>query len=78
MSDQHIPKDVGHFLGNGIFSFIFFQKVTNHFFWLSFLGFIEELSSVKMASVGEIPQGHNTNPPVSRLSVDLIRELYFK
>ncbi|XP_059613097.1 tyrosine-protein phosphatase non-receptor type 14 [Phlebotomus argentipes] len=29
-----------------------------------FLDFLEELNSVRMASVNEIPPGHNTNPPV--------------
>ncbi|GAB0089160.1 tyrosine-protein phosphatase non-receptor type 14 [Sergentomyia squamirostris] len=29
-----------------------------------FLGFLEELNSVRMASINEIPPGHNTNPPV--------------
>lgn len=28
------------------------------------LDFLEELSSVRMASADEIPPGHNTNPPV--------------
>lgn len=26
--------------------------------------FLEELRSVRLASIGEIPPGHNTNPPV--------------
>ncbi|EAT37809.1 AAEL010234-PA, partial [Aedes aegypti] len=29
-----------------------------------FLGFLEELNSVRQASVGEVPPSHNTNPPV--------------
>uniref|UniRef100_A0A1L8DMZ7 protein-tyrosine-phosphatase n=1 Tax=Nyssomyia neivai TaxID=330878 RepID=A0A1L8DMZ7_9DIPT len=29
-----------------------------------FLAFLEEMNSVRMASVNEIPPGHNTNPPV--------------
>ncbi|XP_070854490.1 tyrosine-protein phosphatase non-receptor type 21-like [Drosophila suzukii] len=29
-----------------------------------FLGFLEELSSVRLASTQEVPPGHNTNPPV--------------
>lgn len=29
-----------------------------------FLDFLEELNSVRMASVNEVPPGHNTNPPV--------------
>lgn len=29
-----------------------------------FLGFLEELNSVRMASINEVPPGHNTNPPV--------------
>lgn len=28
------------------------------------LDFLKELSSVRMASVNEVPPGHNTNPPV--------------
>lgn len=27
-------------------------------------GFLEELSSVRLASINEVPPGHNTNPPV--------------
>ncbi|XP_036340582.1 tyrosine-protein phosphatase non-receptor type 21-like [Rhagoletis pomonella] len=29
-----------------------------------FLDFLEELNSVRMASINEVPPGHNTNPPV--------------
>lgn len=29
-----------------------------------FLDFLEELSSVRLASINEVPPGHNTNPPV--------------
>uniref|UniRef100_A0A182PCG7 protein-tyrosine-phosphatase n=1 Tax=Anopheles epiroticus TaxID=199890 RepID=A0A182PCG7_9DIPT len=29
-----------------------------------FLGFLEELSSVRQASIAEVPPSHNTNPPV--------------
>ncbi|XP_062548137.1 tyrosine-protein phosphatase non-receptor type 21 isoform X2 [Armigeres subalbatus] len=29
-----------------------------------FLGFLEELNSVRLASVAEVPPSHNTNPPV--------------
>ncbi|XP_055546837.1 tyrosine-protein phosphatase non-receptor type 14 isoform X1 [Wyeomyia smithii] len=29
-----------------------------------FLGFLEELNSVRLASIGEVPPSHNTNPPV--------------
>ncbi|XP_035778026.1 tyrosine-protein phosphatase non-receptor type 14-like isoform X2 [Anopheles albimanus] len=29
-----------------------------------FLGFLEELSSVRLASIAEVPPSHNTNPPV--------------
>lgn len=34
-------------------------KDVNHF-----LRFIEELGSVRLESVNEVPTGHNTNPPV--------------
>lgn len=33
-------------------------------FLFIFLDFLKELSSVRMASVNEVPPGHNTNPPV--------------
>lgn len=29
-----------------------------------YLDFLKELSSVRMASINEVPPGHNTNPPV--------------
>ncbi len=29
-----------------------------------FTEFLEELSSVRLASINEVPPGHNTNPPV--------------
>lgn len=29
-----------------------------------FVDFLKELSSVRMASINEVPPGHNTNPPV--------------
>ena len=29
-----------------------------------FLGFLEELNSVRLASIAEVPPSHNTNPPV--------------
>lgn len=38
-------------------------KDVNHF-----LRFIEELGSVRLESVNEVPTGHNTNPPVCHKS----------
>jgi tyrosine-protein phosphatase non-receptor type 14/21 len=32
--------------------------------WSTCVGFLEELSSVRQHTVGEIPAGHNRNPPV--------------
>lgn len=29
-----------------------------------FLDFLKELNSVRMASINEVPPGHNTNPPI--------------
>ncbi|XP_055640433.1 tyrosine-protein phosphatase non-receptor type 14 isoform X2 [Toxorhynchites rutilus septentrionalis] len=48
-----------------------------------FLGFLEELNSVRLASVAEVPPSHNTNPPVlihcneggGRTGVTLIADL---
>lgn len=40
------------------------RKEFNLILFNSFSEFLEELSSVRMASADEIPAGHNTNPPV--------------
>lgn len=64
-SEQNIPRSVGPFLGEcrtcGVTRG--HQNINNCIKWL-FAAFLEELSSVRMASADEIPAGHNTNPPV--------------
>jgi len=58
-NDQHCPKDLSQFLSKLLASL-------NDFFEANcelLLEFLEELSSVRLASVSEVPPGHNSNPP---------------
>lgn len=32
--------------------------------YISIVDFLKELNSVRLASINEVPPGHNTNPPV--------------
>lgn len=60
-SEQNIPRTVGPFLGES--GWLLLPCGMADLIPL-ILGFLEELSSVRMASAEEIPAGHNTNPPV--------------
>lgn len=59
-NEQNIPTSVGPFLCKIWKCFLLKFDIN----LLIFSAFLEELSSVRMASVNEIPPGHNTNPPV--------------
>lgn len=64
-SDQNIPRSVAPFLGEEIgFCFSTEGFCFHESLCCFILDFLEELSSVRMASADEIPPGHNTNPPV--------------
>lgn len=59
--EQNCPKDVGQFSGR---SNEFLVRRTVYSIACVLTEFLEELSSVRLASINEVPPGHNTNPPV--------------
>lgn len=70
-AEQNCPLDVEHFLGETHFDFNRIQpegrlvkmKLTNDIH-INSTDFLKELNSVRLASINEVPPGHNTNPPV--------------
>lgn len=60
-NDQHCPKNLSQFLSK-----FPLKDLKNYFLTISllFLEFLEELNSVRLASISEVPPEGNSNPPV--------------
>lgn len=57
-NEQQCPEDLSIFLSEYE---EFFKPQNSYFFFI--LEFLEELNSVRLASITEVPAGHNQNPP---------------
>lgn len=63
-NEQHCPKNLSQFLSEYLTDFAVESIILRLFKSSTNTEFLEEMNSVRLASVSEVPPGHNCNPPV--------------